>query len=77
MLFDRAYLELIWKIQQVRYSDLHLKSNNKVNGNSETALKMADHLKKTVAKLLRGMMVLPKEGKKVGEGKAATKGGKT
>ena len=39
---------------------------------------MADHLKKTgVAKLLRGMMVLPKEGKKVGEGKAATKGGKT
>ena len=61
----------------MRYSVLHLKSNNKVNGNSETALKMADHLKKTVAKLLRGMMVLPKEGKKVGEGKAATKGGKT
>ena len=24
-IFDRAYIELIWKFQQERYSDLHLK----------------------------------------------------
>ena len=55
MIFDRAYLELIWKLQRERYSDLHL-------GNGEdglTALEIAERNKKTeVAKLLRGMMVL-------------------
>ena len=73
-IFDRAYLEPIWKFQRERYSDLHLKTGDKHN---ETALEIADHFKKTdVAKLLRSMM-LPKEGKKaVGEKKAAPKGGK-
>ena len=54
-IFDRAYLEPIWKLQRERYSDLHL-------GNGEdglTALEIAERNKKTeVAKLLRGMMVL-------------------
>jgi len=72
-IFDRAYLELIWKFQQERYSDLHLKNGQ----DGLTALEIADHYKKTdVAKLLRGMMVLPNEGKAAGEKKAATKGGK-
>ena len=53
---------------------LHLKTGDE---ESETALEMAEVCKKTdVAKLLRGMMVLPKEGKAGGEKKAATKGGK-
>ena len=72
-IFDRAYLEPIWKFQQERYSDLHLKDGQK----GCTALEIADHFKKTdVAKLLRGMMVLSKEGKTIGEKKKATKGGK-
>ena len=38
---------------------------------------IAEACKKTdVAKLLRGMLVLPKDGKAVGEKKEATKGGK-
>ena len=72
-IFDRAYLEPIWKFQQERYSDLHLKGGSR----GETALEMADRYKKTdVAKLLRGMMVLPKDGAAVDEKKKATKGGK-
>ena len=53
---------------------MHLKSGT----TDRTALELAVDEKKTdVAKLLRGMMVLPKEGKKVvGEQKKATKGGK-
>ena len=71
-IFDRAYLEPIWKFQQERYSDLHLK-----DGNGHTALEIADRYKKTdMAKLLRSMMVLPKEGKVVGEKKNVAKGGK-
>ena len=66
-IFDRAYLELIWKFQQERYSDLHLKGGPR----GETALETAVDEKKTdVAKLLRGMMVLPKED----GSKKATKG---
>ena len=85
-IFDRAYLEPIWKFQQERYSDLHLKSGAGGPKAAEcgalaghTPLELADHFKKTdVAKLLRGMMVLPKEGKKaVGEKTKTTKGGKT
>ena len=74
MIFDRAYLELIWKFQQERYSDLHLKNGH----DDRTALEIAVDAKKTdVAKLLRGMMVLPKEGEgAVGEKKKAMKGGK-
>ena len=54
-IFDRAYLELIWKFQQERYSDLHLKDDK-----GHTALDVAVANKKTdVAKLLRSMMVLP------------------
>jgi ankyrin repeat protein len=146
-IFDRAYLEPIWKFQRERYSDVYLK-----NGDGETALEMAEptltdiqskvlaefskseyketgvdtedviramevegidedqvrdaehylrnknrlHLSNyidetlnpygenltrnpgqaEVAKLLRDMMVLPKEGKGGGEKKEATKGGK-
>jgi serine/threonine-protein phosphatase 6 regulatory ankyrin repeat subunit B len=72
-IFDRAYLEPIWKFQQERYSDLHLTGGPR----GETALEMAEVCKKIdVVKLLRGMMVL-KEGKAVGEKeKKATKGGK-
>jgi ankyrin repeat protein len=52
-IFDRAYLEPIWKFQQERYSDLHLKDDD-----GHTALDMAVADKKTdVAKLLRSMMV--------------------
>ena len=72
-IFDRAYLELIWKFQQERYSDLHLKDGKY----GKTALELAVAAKKTdVAKLLRSMMVLSKDGAAVGEKKAATKGGK-
>ena len=72
-IFDRAYLEPIWKFQQERYSDLHLKGGPR----GETALEMAVAEKKTdVAKLLRGMMVLSKECKAISEKKKATKGGK-
>ena len=74
-IFDRVYLEPIWKFQQERYSDLHLKDGT----TGLTALEIAVANKKTdVAKLLRGMMVLPKDGENGGEKKAATtKGGKT
>ena len=66
-IFDRAYLEPIWKFQQERYSDLHLKHGT----TGETALDKAVANKKTdVAKLLRSMMVLPKED----GSKKATKG---
>jgi ankyrin repeat protein len=83
-IFDRAYLEPIWKFQQERYSDLHLKSGAGGPKAKEcgalaghTPLELADHFKKTdVAKLLRGMMVLPKQGQVVGDEKKATKGGK-
>jgi ankyrin repeat protein len=73
-IFDRAYLEPIWKFQRERFTDLHLKHGT----TGETALEMALTNKKTdVAKLLRSMVVLPKEGGAVGEKKAtATKGGK-
>ena len=72
-IFDRAYLEPIWQFQQERYSDLHLKNGY----DDRTALELAVDEKKTdVAKLLRGMMVLPKEGKVAGEKKKETKGGK-
>ena len=37
-IFDRAYLEPIWKFQQERYSDLYLKS-----GDGDTALEIAEH----------------------------------
>jgi len=57
-IFDRAYLEPIWKFQRERYSDLHLKDGKY----GRTALDVAVANKKTdVAKLLRSMMVLPKE----------------
>ena len=103
-IFDRAYLEPIWKFQRERYSDLHLNAG----GAGSTALDFAedellemaklvedvddevdevdeDEAKRVlavnakftaVAKLLRGMMVLPKDGKLAGEKKNATKGGK-
>ena len=82
-IFDRAYLEPIWKFQQERYSDLHLKDGQ----TGHTALEIAVAEKKTdVAKLLRGMMVLPnggevnskkkKEKKKKKKKKKSTKGGK-
>ena len=65
-IFDRAYLEPIWKFQRERYSDLHLKDKY-----GRTALDVAVANKKTdVAKLLRSMMVLPKED----GSKKATKG---
>jgi ankyrin repeat protein len=57
-IFDRAYLEPIWKFQRERYSDLHLKDGKY----GRTALDVAVANKKTdVAKLLRSMMVLPNE----------------
>ena len=69
-IFDRAYLELIWKFQQERYSNLHLKGGP---GATHTALMVAEACEQTdVAKLLRSMMVL-KEGKVAGEKKKEPK----
>ena len=73
-IFDRAYLESIWKFQQERYSDLHLKGGSK----RCTALETAERSKKTdVTKLLRSMMVLSNQRKAVDKKMSATKGGKT
>ena len=61
-IFDRAYLEQIWIFEQEHYSNLHLKGGPAA---SHTALMIAEACKKTdVAKLLRGMLVLPKDGEK-------------
>jgi len=65
-LHDRAYLERIWEYQKERFSDLHVRSG----ATGETALDIAVRLGREpanirtprweqVAKLLRGMVVLP------------------